>query len=98
MNSNHTLSLFTRSLSHFTVCSGPHLASCTTCAAHICSVRQAAAAAGAAHSDGGEGDGDGGELVSLPSEFNADDMDSFISFPLVSAPSICVVTVLSGAL
>src|SRR6266404_8684391 len=51
-NSNHTLSPFTRSLSHFTVRSGPRRAACTT----TCSVRQAATAAGAAHSDGGDSD------------------------------------------
>ena len=85
-NSNHTLLPFTRSLSHFTVHSGSNRATCTICAARTCSVQQAAAAAGAARSDGGDGDGDGGESVSLPSEFDVDDMDSFVSFPLTFSP------------
>jgi len=83
---NHTLLPFTHSLLHFTVHSSSNHAACTICTARTCSVWQAAAAAGAAHSDGGDSDSDGGESVSPPSEFNVDDMDSFVSFPLTFSP------------
>ncbi|KAH8982662.1 hypothetical protein EDB86DRAFT_2812068 [Lactarius hatsudake] len=87
-NSNHTLSPYTRALSHFTVRSGPRRAPPAPPRApprarrrrtHVLGAAaakaQEAAAAARGESEGDEGEG--AESVSPPSEFDAEDMDRY---------------------
>ncbi|KAH9054870.1 hypothetical protein EDB87DRAFT_1567991 [Lactarius vividus] len=88
-NSNHTLSPYTRALSHFTVRSGPRRTPPAPPRApprarrrrtHVLGAAAAAKAeeAAAAARGDGEGSGGGGAVsVSPPSEFDAEDMDRY---------------------
>jgi len=89
-HSNHTLSPYTRALSHFTVRSGPRRAPPApprapprarrrrthVLGAAAVKVQEAAAAARGAVDGDSEGD-EGGESVAPPSEFDAEDMDRY---------------------
>ncbi|KAH9015091.1 hypothetical protein EDB85DRAFT_2135444 [Lactarius pseudohatsudake] len=91
-NSNHTLSPYTRALSHFTVRSGPRRAPPAPPRApprarrrrtHVLGAAAAKAqeVAPAARGDSDGDEGEGAESVSPPSEFDAEDMDSFDAHP-----------------